>query len=40
MSDTMVRMGELATSKTLGDMLVTLGLGCKPSEGPQVAFLL
>jgi chemotaxis protein CheD len=27
MSDTMVRMGELAASKTLGDMLVTLGLG-------------
>ncbi|MDA0162185.1 chemotaxis protein CheD [Solirubrobacter ginsenosidimutans] len=27
MSDTMVRMGELAASKTVGDMLVTLGLG-------------
>jgi chemotaxis protein CheD len=27
MSDTMVRMGELAASKTLGEMLVTLGLG-------------
>src|SRR3954451_3630699 len=27
MSDTMVRMGELAASKTAGDMLVTLGLG-------------
>jgi chemotaxis protein CheD len=27
MSDTMVRMGELAASKALGDMLVTLGLG-------------
>jgi chemotaxis protein CheD len=27
MSDTMVRMGELAASKTAGDTLVTLGLG-------------
>jgi chemotaxis protein CheD len=27
MSDTMVRMGELAASKTAGEMLVTLGLG-------------
>jgi chemotaxis protein CheD len=27
MSDTMVRMGELAASKTVGHMLVTLGLG-------------
>jgi chemotaxis protein CheD len=27
MSDTMVRMGELAASDTAGDMLVTLGLG-------------
>jgi len=27
MSDTLVRMGELAASKTAGDMLVTLGLG-------------
>jgi chemotaxis protein CheD len=27
MSDTMVRMGELAASDTVGDMLVTLGLG-------------
>src|SRR4051812_12691505 len=27
MSDTMVRMGELAASKTAGDVLVTLGLG-------------
>ena len=27
MSDTMVRMGELAASKTVGEMLVTLGLG-------------
>jgi chemotaxis protein CheD len=27
MSDTMVRMGELAASKTVGEILVTLGLG-------------